>query len=424
MRVAIAGAGFGGLAAARSLARLPVEVTVVDRRNFHLFQPLLYQVATGGLSPANIASPVRALLRHQRNARVVLGDVEGMDVAGRRLVLRAGELPWDVLVLATGARPAFFGHPEWERWAPGLKTLEDALEIRRRIYEAFETAERKPAHARDEGLLTFVVIGGGPTGVELAGALAEIARHALRSEFRAIDSAAARILLVEGADRVLPPHRPPMSARALRDLQRLGVEVRLNTRVTSIEEGRVTLQSDAGTETLAARTMVWAAGVEASPLAREIARQIGLEADRMGRLAVTPDLSLPGHPEILVVGDLASIVQDGVPLPGVAPCAMQQGRHVGRVIRARLAGREAPAFRYHDKGQLATIGRTAAVCEVGRLELTGFPAWIFWLFLHLFYLVDLENRLLVFVQWAWNYVTFSRAARLITGAWSPADRRP
>jgi NADH dehydrogenase len=424
MRVVIAGAGFGGLAAARSLARLPVDVTVVDRRNFHLFQPLLYQVATGGLSPANIASPVRALLRRQRNARVVLGEVEGVDVAGKRLLLGDGELPWDVLLLATGARPAFFGHPDWERWAPGLKTLEDALEIRRRIYEAFETAERQPAHAREEGLLTFVVIGGGPTGVELAGALAEIARHALRREFRAIDSASARVVLIENADRVLPPHRETMSARALADLRRLGVDVRLRTRVTDIAEGRVTFASEAGEETLVARTIVWAAGVEASPLGGDVARQVGLEPDRMGRLRVAPDLSLPGHPDVLVIGDLASLEQDGRPLPGVAPCAMQQGRHVGRVIAARLAGRDGPAFRYHDKGQLATIGRTAAVCEIGRLELTGYAAWIFWLFLHLFYLVDLENRLLVFVQWAWNYVTFSRAARLITGAWRPGAPRP
>jgi NADH dehydrogenase len=399
-----------------------VDVTLVDRRNFHLFQPLLYQVATGGLSPANIATPLRALVKRRPNVRVLLAEATGVDVAGRRLLLGKGSLSYDVLVLATGARHSYFGHPEWEERAPGLKTLEDATGIRARILEAFEAAEREEDEARRRELLTFVVVGAGPTGAELAGALAEIARHTLKDEFRRIDPAAARILLVEGADRVLGAYDPSLSARAEKDLARLGVEVLKRALVTDVRDDGVTLRKGAGDEVVRARTVLWAAGVEGSPLGRALAGAAGAATDRAGRVVVEPDLTLPGHPELFVVGDLALFTDPaGRPLPGVAPVAMQQGRYVARTIRARLEGWQAGPFRYADKGSMATIGRASAVAEVAGLRFGGYLAWLAWLFIHLLYIVQFGNRVLVLVQWAWSYLTWARSARLIT---APAARTP
>ena len=415
-RVVVVGGGFGGLSAVRGLRGAPVEVTLVDRRNFHLFQPLLYQVATGGLSPANIATPLRALFKRQKNVRVLLGEATRVDVAGRRLLLADGELPYDVLVVATGARHSYFGRPEWEELAPGLKTLEDATRIRARVLAAFEEAEREEEPARRREALTFVVVGAGPTGVELAGALAEIARHTLRDEFRRIDPAEARVLLVEGTERVLGSFAPALSARAARDLARLGIELRTGSLVTGVGPRGVTLRRGDVVEEVPARTVLWAAGVEGSPLGRLVARAAGAEVDRAGRVVVEPDLTVPGRPELFVIGDLALVKPtSGRPLPGVAPVAMQQGRHVARTIRARLEGRPGRPFRYVDKGSLATIGRASAVAEIGGLRFGGYPAWLAWLFVHLLYIVQFGNRVLVLVQWAWSYLTWARSARLITG---------
>ncbi len=418
-RVVILGGGFGGLAAAKALARAPVAVTIVDRRNFHLFQPLLYQVATGGLSPADIAAPLRALLRRQRNARVLLAEATDLDPAARRVIFSDGALDYDSLIVACGARHHYFGHPEWEPLAPGLKTIEDATAIRRKLLVAFEAAEREPDPALRAAWLTFVVVGGGPTGVELAGALAEIARHTLKHDFRRIDPAAARILLVEGAERILPPYVPVLSARAEIALARLGVETRTSTQVTAITAGQVELERDGRSERISARTVVWAAGVAGAPFGRVLAARAGAELDRAGRVVVRPDLTLPAHPEIFVIGDLASCAagEGGKPLPGVAPAAMQQGKYAARVIarRARGGAEAEPPFRYRDLGSMAVIGRGAGIADFGWLTLSGAPAWLVWLFVHLMALVDFENRLLVFIQWAWSYATWNRGARLITG---------
>jgi NADH dehydrogenase len=416
-RVVIVGGGFGGLSTARRLRRLPVEVTLLDRRNFHLFQPLLYQVATGALSPANIASPLRAILKRSRNTRVLLEDVTGFDVAGRRVVTSNGEFPYDFLVVAAGVRHHYFGHDEWEPAAPGLKTLEDAVEMRRRVLLAFERAEVTADPAERRALLTFVIVGAGPTGVELAGALGEIARHTLRREFRSIDPSEARILLVEGGPRVLPAYPSELSRKAARALGALGVDVALDTSVTDVRNAAVTVSRAGVSETIAARTVLWAAGVTASPLAAALAAATGAKTDRAGRIAVNPDLTLPSHPEIFVLGDMAALADDaGHPLPGVAPVAMQQGRYVARVVAARLGGKPSAApFRYRDKGSLATIGRGRAVADFGFLRIAGYPAWLAWLFIHLMYLVQFGNRVLTLVQWAWNYVTWNRSARLITG---------
>ena len=413
----IVGGGFGGLYTARRLRQLPVEVTVLDRRNFHLFQPLLYQVATGALSPANIAAPLRAILKRSRNTRVLLEDVTGFDVRGRRVLTASGEFAYDILIVAAGVRHHYFGHDDWESAAPGLKTLEDAVEMRRRILLAFERAETIADPAERRALLTFVIVGAGPTGVELAGALGEIARHTLRREFRAIDPSDARVLLVEGGPRVLPSYPPELSAKAQKALAALGVDVAVSTSVTDVREAAVTVSRAGAPETIAARTILWAAGVAASPLAGALASATGAKTDRAGRIAVNPDLTLPGHPEIFVLGDMAALVDDaGRPLPGVAPVAMQQGRYVARVLAARIAGRPSSApFRYRDKGSMATIGRGRAVADFGFLRIAGYPAWLAWLFIHLMYLVQFGNRVLTLVQWAWNYVTWNRSARLITG---------
>ncbi len=415
-RVAIIGGGFGGLYAARSLRKAAVEVTLVDRRNHHLFQPLLYQVATGALSPANIAAPLRALLRRQANAQVLLGDVTDFDVANRRVILRDGELPYDTLIVAAGATHSYFGHPEWEPLAPGLKTIEDATSIRRKILKAFESAER--LHDPDDlnRWLTFVIVGAGPTGVEMAGAVAELAHETLRHDFRAIDPTTARIVLVEAADRVLPPFHSELSAKARMALERMRVEVRCGTLVTDIEPGSVLLKCGEQVERLPTHTILWSAGVQASPLAKLLAEKTGAELDRGGRIRVTPDLTLGEHPEVFVIGDMAHCVDyAGKPLPGLAPVAMQEGRYAAQTIAARLAGRELPDFAYRDFGTMATIGRMKAVCDLFGWRFAGLLAWLTWLFVHLMMLVQFENRLLVLMQWAGHYVTRNRSARLITG---------
>jgi len=415
-RVVIIGGGFGGLYAARDLGRAPVQLTLVDRRNFHLFQPLLYQVATGGLSPGEVASPLRHVLSRNRNTTVWLGEVIDIDVSGRRVILRDGELPYDTLIVAPGSSHHYFGHPEWEQFAPGLKTIEDATEIRSRILRAFENAEREPDPEKRRAWLTFVVVGAGPTGVELAGALGEIANDTLRGDFRSIRPEEACILLLEHADRVLPSYPSNLSAKAEQALIRLGVRTRLATAVTGIDGEGVNLKCGDCEEPIAVRTVLWAAGVAASPLGQVLARAAGAQLDRGGRVIVAPDLSVPGHPEILVVGDLAGFTPPGgKPLPGVAPVAMQEGRYAAQLIRRRLRGKGLPPFHYFDKGSLATIGRAAAVADFGRIQFDGFLAWVVWLFVHLLYLVEFENRLLVLMQWAYNYVTRNRGARLITG---------
>ncbi len=407
--VVILGGGFGGLATAAALETAPLSVTVIDRRNHHLFQPLLYQVATAALNPSDIAKPIRAILRDQRNARVILGDADTVDLDGKRVRLRDGEsIPYDDLVVATGARHAYFGNDHWERHAPGLKTIEDALEIRRRVLIAYEEAERETDPALQAEWLTFVVVGAGPTGVEMAGSLVEIARHALARDFRAVDPTRARVILLEGLDRVLPPYPPELSGKAAAQLRRLGVTVRTGTRVTSIDARGV----DLGDERIPARTVIWAAGVAASPLGRAL----GGETDRAGRVIVEADLTLPGRSDVYVIGDLASVkLDDGAPVPGVAPAAAQMGRHVASCIRRRQAGQATTAFRYADKGSLATIGRRSAVADLGRIKLSGFSAWIAWLAIHVFFLIGFRNRILVLLQWVWSYMTYGRGARLITG---------
>jgi NADH:ubiquinone reductase (H+-translocating) len=415
-RVVIVGGGFGGLTAAHHLRRSPVEVTLVDRRNFHLFQPLLYQVATGALSPANIAAPLRSILERQKNCTVLLGEVVGFDVANRRVRLVDGELLYDTLIVAAGAWHSYFAHPEWEQLAPGLKTIEDATEIRGRVLAAFEEAERTSAPERQREFLTFVIVGGGPTGVELAGALAEVARHGMTHEFRHIRPADAQVLLIEAGDRVLAAYPQELSEKARKSLERLGVVVRTSTLVSKVSSNFVELKSNGVIENLPTHTVLWAAGVQASPLAKALAEATGALLDRAGRITIAADLSLPGHPEILVLGDMAlSIQPDGKPLPGIAPVAIQQGKFVARLITAKLKGQPLPTFQYHDMGNLATIGRWAAVADFGRLRFSGAIAWLLWLFIHLMNLVSFRNRMLVFMQWGWNYLTYDRSARLITG---------
>jgi NADH:ubiquinone reductase (H+-translocating) len=415
-RIVIVGGGFAGLHVAMCLKRAPVQVTLIDRRNFHLFQPLLYQVATGGLSPANIAAPLRGILTGQRNCQVLMGEVSQIDLANRRLRVAEREISYDVLVVAAGATHSYFGHHEWEQLAPGLKTIEDATEIRRRILTAFEAAERTNNDEERLRLLNFVIVGAGPTGVELAGALAEIARHSLRKDFHDINPAEAHIMLIEAGDRVLPAYPPELSLKAEESLHRLGVLVRTHTAVEQISSEGVTLKTTSGSEFLATKTVLWAAGVQASPLARTLAEQTGAELDRAGRIKVQADLSLPGQPGVFVLGDMAhSVGPDGKPLPGVAPVAISQGKFVAKLIKARIAGRTPPTYRYRDLGSLATIGRSAAVADIGNWHFSGFLAWLMWLFIHLMKIVSFRNRVLVFLQWGWSYFTYDRAARLITG---------
>lgn len=414
-RVVIVGGGFGGLFAARALKRAPVKVTLIDRRNFHLFQPLLYQVATGGLSPANIAAPLRVLLKRQKNAEVRLGDVVDIDVAKHQVMLAdGGQIGYDTLIVAAGSAPQYFGHDEWQAVAPPLKSIADAEEIRGSVLRAFEAAELAADPNSRRACLTFLVVGGGTSGVELAGCLSELARHTLKRDFRHIDPGSARILLVEGGDRVLPSYPDELCVKAAAALRRLGVELRLRAKVTAVETDAATIQEEDRTERVGTRTILWTAGVQASPLGRLLAAQTGAEVAKDGRIVVRPDLTVPGHPELLVVGDLARFDHQGdKPLPGVAPVAMQQGRYAADLIERRLRGRSSPPFHYHDRGSMAVIGRNAAVADLGWLRIAGFPAWVLWLFLHLLYLAQFQNRLLVLAQWTWSYLTRNRSALLI-----------
>ncbi len=406
--VVVVGGGFGGLAAARGLRGRGVSVTLVDRRNHHLFQPLLYQVATAVLSPADVSAPIRGILRRHRAAEVRMAEVTAFDLDQREVVLAGGaRLGYDFLVVATGATHAYFGHPEWEALAPGLKTIEDATEIRRRFLLAFEAAEQHDDPEERRALLTFVVVGAGATGVEMAGSMAEIARHSLLRDFRRIDPGTARIVLLEGGPRVLSGYDARLSAYARRALERIGVEVRTGSVVTGIDPDGVAI----GAERIRTRTVVWAAGVTASPLGA----LLGAPTDRVGRVRVEPDLAIPGRPEVFVVGDLAAVEQGGEPLPGVAPVANQQGRHAADTIVRTLRGDARLPFRYRDRGSMATIGRRAAVLQVGRLRMKGWLAWMAWLLVHILVLIGFRNRLLVMIQWAWSYLTWQRGARLITG---------
>jgi NADH:ubiquinone reductase (H+-translocating) len=415
-RVVIIGGGFGGLGATQKLRNAPVQVTLIDRHNYHLFQPLLYQVATGSLSPANIGAPLRNILHRQKNAQVLLAEATAIDAANRRVILSDGSVEYDTLVVATGASHQYFGHDEWEQFAPGLKTVEDATDMRRRILLAFETAEREQDPAKVREWLTFVIVGGGPTGVELAGALGEIANDTLRGDFRRINPSEARIILVEGTDRVLPAYPQKLSEAAKRMLGRLSVTVRTGAVVTRVTDGSVTIREGERTEKISARTILWAAGVLASPLGRMLAESAGAKLDKAGRVIVEPDLTIAGHSEIFVIGDLANFShQTGKPLPGVAQPAIQQGHFVGNAIKRRLRGEVVPAFRYFDKGNLAVIGRGAAVADLNWLRISGWPAWLIWIFIHLLYIVEFQSRLLIMLQWAWLYFSYDRSARLITG---------
>jgi NADH:ubiquinone reductase (H+-translocating) len=408
--VVVVGGGFGGLYAARALAGRPVRVTLLDRRNHHLFQPLLYQVATAALNPSDIATPLRSVLRHARNITVLLAEVERVDLAAQRLVLDRGEIGYDALILAAGAGHSYFGHEDWEVLAPSLKSLEDALEIRRRVLLAYESAEREPDGAEQQALLTFVVVGGGPTGVELAGALAEISRQTIARDFRVIDPTRARIVLLEGGERVLASFPETLSRRAQDSLQRIGVEVRTRAIVTGITADAVWL----GGEQIRARTVLWAAGVAAAPLARTL----GVTLDRSGRVPVEPDLSIPGHPDAFAIGDMSLYrTQEGTVLPGLAPVAMQQGTHAADNALRRLDGRPTREFHYRDRGTMATIGRASAVAVVGGVQLSGLPAWLAWLLVHIMFLIGFRNRFLVLFEWAWAYLSWQRGARLITGPW-------
>jgi len=414
-RVVILGGGFGGLYAAKALKDAPVQLTLLDRRNFHLFQPLLYQVATGSLSPGEIASPLRTVLRRQKNTRVLLGVAIDLDVPRRRVILSDGEIEYDTLIVATGSTDSYFGHDDWRRIAPSLKSIEEATEIRQKILFAFEAAEREEDLEKRREWLTFVLVGAGATGVELAGALAEIAHDTLRNEFRSIRPEEAQILLLEGSSRVLPTYPEDLSSKAERSLIRLGVSPRTNVFVTAIDETGASVKTTAGMERIAARTVIWSAGVRASAFGATLELRAGAQRDPSGRVLVSADCSLPKHPEIFVIGDLAHLEQDGKQLPGVAQVAMQQGGYVAKLIRRRLAGQAVPPFRYFDKGNLAVIGRAAAVAQIGPFHISGLLAWLTWLFVHLMYLVEFSNRVLVFVQWGFLYLTYNRGARLITG---------
>ena len=435
-RVVVVGGGFGGLQAAKHLAAAPFELTLIDRRNFHLFQPLTYQVATGALSPAEVCYPLREIFKRQENVRVMLAEVTGFNLAERRIELHpeAGEprpvsVGYDTLIVAGGSRYSYFGHDEWRSTAPEVKSLESALSARARLLSAFEAAEMEPDEERRRALLTFVVVGAGPTGVEMAGQIAELSRSTLRGNFRSIDSDESRVLLVEAGDRVLSTFPPSLSRRAAHSLERLGVTPVLERTVTEIGEGAVTIEDPAGgSEAIPAGNVIWAAGVTASSLAAELAEASGAELDRAGRVTVEPDLTLRGHPEVFALGDMVRVRgEDGSPqsLPGVAPVAMQQGRHAADSVRARVAGRDVEPFHYRDKGNLATIGRAAAVADLHLVRLSGFPAWLAWLVVHLWYLIGFQNRLLVMIRWSISFFTRGRGARLIAGVGTELPtRRP
>ena len=415
-RVVILGGGFAGLKAARVLRKAPVDITLIDRRNFHLFQPLLYQVATGGLSPANIAGPIRSILRRQKNCSVRLGEAIGIDQESQQVVLKDGRVDFDWLIVATGATHSYFGNDQWQEWAPGLKTVEDATRIRRKVLHAFEMAEREDDPEERKRHLNFAVIGAGPTGVELAGAIAELRRHTLKHDFRNIDPSEARVILIDMQDRVLSTFDPTLSSKARNSLEKLGVELQLKTRVVDIKESSLTIEKDGEPSHIATRSVIWAAGVQASPLAKVIADSTGSPTDRAGRLQVRPDCSLEDCDNIFAIGDIACYLdQHNNPLPGMAPVAIQQGEFVAKLIRRRLKDPQATLeFQYQNPGQLATIGRSAAVAEIGPRRFSGYFAWLVWLVVHLMQIVQHQNRVLVFVQWAWSYMTFNRSARLIT----------
>ncbi|MGB6312161.1 MAG: NAD(P)/FAD-dependent oxidoreductase [Pseudolabrys sp.] len=410
-RVVIVGGGFGGLSTAKGLADAPFDITLIDRNNHHLFQPLLYQVATAALSPADIASPIRGILRGQRNTKIMLAEVSGVDAVRKEVIADAKRLAYDYLVIATGARHAYFGHDDWAIFAPGLKTVDDATYLRRRILLAFERAENETDFDERRRLMTFVVVGGGPTGVEMAGAIAELAKRALASDFQSIDPLCATIILVEAGPRLLTPFVPSLSDAARRSLQQLGVEVRLGVAVTSCSCEGVRL----GDEFIPTRTIIWAAGVMASPAGR----WLGAESDRAGRVKVRSDLSVPGHTDVFVIGDTAAATgADGTMLPGVAPVAKQQGQYVARALIARYRGRTTAAFRYRDLGSLATVGRARAVAQFGKIRLSGFPAWVLWSVAHIYFLIGFRSRFVVALNWAWSYITFQRGSRLITGLYA------
>ncbi|MGC8452067.1 NAD(P)/FAD-dependent oxidoreductase [Cylindrospermopsis raciborskii LB2897] len=414
--VVIVGGGFGGLYAAKALAKTNVNVTLIDRRNFHLFQPLLYQVATGALSPADISSPLRSILSKNKNTTVLLGEVNDINPEDQTVMVGDEAVPYNTLIVATGAKHSYFGKDNWERCAPGLKTLEDAIEMRRRIFTAFEAAEKETDVVKRRAFLTFVVVGGGPTGVELAGAIAELARKTLKEDFRNIDTSETRVLLLEGLDRVLPPFAPELSQTAAESLAALGVEVQTKTLVTNIEDDIVTVKQGDEVKTIAARTVLWAAGVSASPMGKVLMAKTQAECDRAGRVIVEQDLSIKGYPNIFVIGDLANFChQNGKPLPGVAPVAMQEGEYVAKLIQNRLLGEVTPPFNYVDVGSLAMIGQHSAVVDLGFIKIRGFLAWLFWLFIHIYFLIEFDNKLVVMIQWMWSYFTRNRRARLITG---------
>jgi NADH dehydrogenase len=418
-RIVIIGCGFGGLEAAKAFAGKPVQVTLIDRCNHHLFQPLLYQVATAGLSAPSIAAPIRHIFRKQRNATVLMGEVTGIDTARRSIsVDGAADIDYDHLILASGTTHSYFGNDAWAVHAPGLKTLEDAFALRRRVLLAFEHAERELDENIRRTWLTFAVIGAGATGVELAGTLAEIARHTLSGEFRRFDSRAARVLLLEGGERVLPAFPAKLSDKARLQLEKLGVEVRTSARVTGVDEQGVELAEPSGTSRIDARTVMWAAGVAASPLGKTL----GATLDRAGRVMVQADLSLPDHPQVSVIGDLAHVERDGSLVPGVSPAAKQMGRCAARNILARIENRDTRAFRYVDYGTLATIGRKSAVALLGNIKLWGIPAWLVWLFAHIYFLIGFRNRVIVMIDWAWAYFSFQRYARIVIGAWKSGRR--
>jgi NADH dehydrogenase len=427
--VVVIGGGFGGLQAAKHLATAPVDLTIVDRRNFHLFQPLTYQVATGALSPGEVAYPLRGVFRRHRNVRVVMAEVTGFDLEGRRVQLAEGSLPYDTLIVAGGSHYSYFGHDDWRIYAPEVKSLESALATRARLLKAFEDAEIEPDPERRRALLTFVVVGAGPTGVEMAGQIAELARGTLRDEFRSIDSRQSRVVLIETLDRVLTTFPPSLSRKAARSLESLGVTPLLERTVVDIDEESVTVAaSDGATERVPARNAIWAAGVEASSLASQLGELSGADVDRAGRVTVEPDLTLPGHPEVVALGDMVRVrSRDGglQALLGVAPVAMQQGRYAAKLVRARLEGQVIGPFRYLDKGNLATIGRARAVAHLHAIRLSGFPAWATWLVVHLFYLIGFQNRLIVVIRWLISFATRGRGARLITNTpAAEADRQP
>lgn len=414
-RVIIVGGGFGGLAAARALRRANVDITLIDRHNYHLFQPLLYQVATGELSPANIASPLRGILRRQRNCQVLMEEVSGIDVEAKIVQMGQRSLPYDILMIATGAQHSYFGRDDWAEAAPGLKTIEDATEIRKRILFAFEAAERSGDPEEIRSWLTFTIVGAGPTGVEMAGAISEIAHHTLKQDFHRINPRDARIFLIEAGPQPLGVYPEDLAAKGRESLERLEVTVRTRTKVTHIDRESVQVECEGHAECISTRTVIWAAGVAASPLGRVLATATGCKLDRVGRVVVEPDLSIAGHPDILVIGDVAHFAhQDGKPLPGLAPVAMQEGRYAARLIQNRVLGKPTEPFRYKDRGSLAVIGRYSAVALIKGRKISGFRAWLIWVFIHLMEITQFRNRILVLIQWGWTFLTRDRAARLIT----------